>query len=171
MSDETLRNSIYQNFNLRETEELVQIWQENKRYEWSDTAFDVIQQILEERGEILPRQETAQKEPPAQPDEDNEEAIKDHNNQPAFYNPQQLLIYADLTSKVAWILLVVSVGTAIWQFTGNLSMFFMVYSFGYLFAILLTKLSTAILYFFLLKCVSMGLHVLMEFEFNSRGVK
>jgi hypothetical protein len=63
MSDESLRSTIYQNLNLKESEELLQIWHDNKRYEWSDTAFEVIQQILEERGLTLSPQEEAQIEP------------------------------------------------------------------------------------------------------------
>ncbi len=47
---------IYNTLNLRETADLISIWYEDDREQWSDSAFQSIEQILLERlGEIPPR--------------------------------------------------------------------------------------------------------------------
>ena len=51
-----LRKTIFDNFLLKETDELVEIWITNDRVEWSDTAFEVIQEILEQELDELPPQ-------------------------------------------------------------------------------------------------------------------
>jgi hypothetical protein len=41
---------------LKETDELLEIWSENDRLEWSDEAFDIIHGILLERlGDVPPQ--------------------------------------------------------------------------------------------------------------------
>jgi hypothetical protein len=57
MDDEDFRNQVFSTLSLKETDELVEIWQKNDRSEWSDTAFDVIQQILRTRIGQFPRQD------------------------------------------------------------------------------------------------------------------
>ena len=52
-----LRQQIYNTLNLRETEDLLDIWQTNDRVEWSETAFEVIEEILKQRLEEVPPQE------------------------------------------------------------------------------------------------------------------
>jgi hypothetical protein len=52
----SLRDQIFSNINLKETDELVDIWITNDRTEWSDTAFDVVEEILEQRLDELPVQ-------------------------------------------------------------------------------------------------------------------
>jgi hypothetical protein len=183
MSEDTLHKSIYQNFNSKETSELVQIWQENKRYEWSDLAFDVVQQILEERGVSVPPQAEAQIAPESEQkkeaDDDDKtitNAIADSENQPIFYKPQQLMFFADATSKAAWIILAVNVVFTLWQY---LRYFLATYSPADLgimlsaisFPAMILQMTGHAINFFMLKGISMGLYVLMEFEFNSRGVK
>jgi hypothetical protein len=37
-----LRKQIYSRMNSKETDELLEIWQSNHLYEWSDEAFEVI---------------------------------------------------------------------------------------------------------------------------------
>lgn len=41
---------------LKETDELISIWQKNNRAEWSDAAFEVVKELLIERGQVLPEQ-------------------------------------------------------------------------------------------------------------------
>ncbi len=55
MSDEIYRQ-IYSNLNLKDDEELLDIWKTNDRLEWSDKAFKAIEAILTERGVALPEQ-------------------------------------------------------------------------------------------------------------------
>ncbi len=65
-----LREQIYNELNLRETNDLLEIWQTNNRTEWSDIAFEIIKQILTERGLKIPEQD-------APVDEYNEGVIED----------------------------------------------------------------------------------------------
>src|ERR1044071_1149614 len=92
-----LHRQIYQEMNLRETGELLEIWQNNDRFEWSDIAFDIINEILKERGVEIP----AQREPVYDhPDEATEEEyefseeelkIIDDENPPDYYDPFEVL--------------------------------------------------------------------------------
>ena len=53
-----LRKQIYGNMNLKETAELLTIWRKGDREEWTETAFDVIKEILLNRlGEIPLKEE------------------------------------------------------------------------------------------------------------------
>jgi tetratricopeptide (TPR) repeat protein len=47
--DHLLREQIYKNLDLRDTEELLEILRENDSEEWDDEAFDIIKEILRER--------------------------------------------------------------------------------------------------------------------------
>ena len=54
--DENFRNQLINNLNLKPIEELLEIWKTNDRVEWTDEAFEVIQQILLERLGYVPPQ-------------------------------------------------------------------------------------------------------------------
>ncbi len=72
--DEDFRSQVFNELNLRDTEDLIEIWQNNDREEWSDTAFEVIREILWRRLGELPEQNA----PGSQPDQaDQEEDISD----------------------------------------------------------------------------------------------
>jgi hypothetical protein len=62
MSDD-LREQIYLNFSQHETEELLEIWRTHDRNEWSETTFDVIREILQERHVELPPQVAKARKP------------------------------------------------------------------------------------------------------------
>lgn len=47
---------LYENMRQKTTEELLQIWVENDRTEWSDEAYAAIRQVLTERNVSLPAQ-------------------------------------------------------------------------------------------------------------------
>jgi HEAT repeat protein len=55
MNDD-FRSQLFNTFRQKETSELVEIWQRNDHSEWSETAFDVIQEILLSRLGKLPSQ-------------------------------------------------------------------------------------------------------------------
>ena len=55
MTDD-LRNQVLGNLNLLETDDLIDIWKKNDRVEWSETAFDVVREILQNRLVELPKQ-------------------------------------------------------------------------------------------------------------------
>jgi hypothetical protein len=56
MNDD-FRNQVFNNLSLKETDELVEIWQTNDHTQWSDTAFDVIRGILQGRLGTIPQQD------------------------------------------------------------------------------------------------------------------
>jgi len=49
IDDGNLRDEIYANMQLKTTDELLKIWEENDRKEWTPLAHDVIKEILEQR--------------------------------------------------------------------------------------------------------------------------
>lgn len=61
--NEELIEQIRINMEQKSTEELLWIWQQNNRQEWSDEAFTVIRHILESRGKTPGPQTAATNEP------------------------------------------------------------------------------------------------------------
>lgn len=54
--DENIVKEVSRRMEERSTEELLKIWKENNKEEWSEEAFEAIQRILVARGESLPVQ-------------------------------------------------------------------------------------------------------------------
>ncbi len=96
MSDD-LRKQIFDNLSQKETDELVDIWKTNDRVEWTDVAFDVIQEILQGRLGNLPSQnepivEHVEDDSDIEFDSDESLAIfTDKDNAPIFYKPNEVL--------------------------------------------------------------------------------
>jgi membrane-associated HD superfamily phosphohydrolase len=59
--NERLIQQIRSSMEAKSTEELLKIWEENNREEYSDEAFEAIKQLLTERGITLPPQKPFQK--------------------------------------------------------------------------------------------------------------
>jgi predicted Zn-ribbon and HTH transcriptional regulator len=60
---EHLREQIYNSLNLRETEDLIKIWQTHDSNEWTDVALEVVKNILQQRlGKIPPQYNTVDNE-------------------------------------------------------------------------------------------------------------
>jgi hypothetical protein len=75
--DDELRAQIYNRMNQKETDELIAIWQTHDSEEWTETAFDVVKDILLNRlGELPPQdevlEETGQDEEELAPAEDDD---------------------------------------------------------------------------------------------------
>src|ERR1043165_9307374 len=90
------RQQIYNELNLRETDDLLDIWLENNREEWSDEAFSVISEILKQRGTEIPRQDEMsldEKNSSTENDgfSDAELKIIADQNPPDFYDPFAVL--------------------------------------------------------------------------------
>ncbi len=105
MSD-SLRTSLYSRFNQRDTDELLSIWQENNRGDWSDLAFDVLREILQERlGEVPPQSEpTFERAAPDDAGDVSQERIDQllaDEEAPVFYNPREVLGLAKWLKRVA----------------------------------------------------------------------
>ncbi|MEP7136695.1 MAG: HEAT repeat domain-containing protein [Chloroflexota bacterium] len=55
MNDD-FRNQVFETLNQKETNELVEIWEKNDRVEWSEIAFGVIREVLQNRLGEIPKQ-------------------------------------------------------------------------------------------------------------------
>jgi hypothetical protein len=120
MSNSELHGQIYTSLKLKETQELIEIWRTNDRSEWSDEAFDVVQELLEERGaEIPPQNEPVyeRKEETAENDglEEWEARLLDDENQPDFYDPLDVLSIRDHLNRVAKAAVVFYVLIGLWN--------------------------------------------------------
>ncbi len=104
------RQQIYNELNLRETDDLLDIWLENNRVEWSDEAFSVISQILKQRGVEIPKQDeialrekenTNIENTSVENDDfsDDELKIIDDDNPPDFYDPFEVLQVSKFARK------------------------------------------------------------------------
>jgi len=180
MNDE-LRKQIYTELNLRETEDLLDIWRTNDRVKWSDSAFEVIKDILQKRiSEIPPQNEPIlEHEEDIEGLEEWEVKLLDDDNQPELYDPLTVLRLKDNINKVAIAVIVVYVllGLLNFQFVRMLfqgvllptseiaksvpDMFFTMLSVGI----------QIVLLYFPLKALAQILRILMEMELNSRATK
>lgn len=182
MSD--LREQIHDRMNLKETEDLLEIWQSNHRFEWSDEAFEVIKEILEKRGiEILVQNEPVYKEEIIDEDVDDgldawEAKVLDDENQPEFYDTLEVITLKDNVNKVAKAAIVIYalqyIATFQW-FSQIVASYFqdrqtfmpLIYLISFVLVVLGAAVSIAIVYF-PLKALAHILRILMEMEFRSR---
>ena len=153
---------IYNTLNLRETADLISIWYEDDREQWSDSAFQSIEQILLERlGEIPPRSES---EITISLDSSG------RKNDPEFYKPQSVISLASWINKVAvfsifntLILSITSypvVGEMLKSFVGQSSDMIGFYQvFIYIIMTLLTPIYVAFTYFALKALVFHFIHL------------
>lgn len=181
MSQE-LRNQIYKNFSEKETKELLEIWQKNDRVEWTDLAFEVLEEVLRKRVKNIP----SQNKPIFQYQESENEALEDweiklldNKNQPELYDVLEVLNLKDNINKVAIAVIVVYTILAITNLKFIQEMLNGYYPtldelpeiLSNLFlTILLASLRIATAYF-PLKALAHVLRILMEIEFNSRSAK
>ena len=177
MSDR-FRSMLYDKFNLRETDELLAIWEENNRVEWSDLTFDVIREILQARLDEVPPQGEPILEPvePDEPDEDAE-AEEIHPNSPVFYDPQQTLRLAAWIRRLAVVAVVLTVLLTVQVLPREHQFISAFFNDGgpsglvWLLTIAVSVFNATLLsvvYYFGLKWLASILLVLMEMEFNSR---
>jgi hypothetical protein len=188
MSNKGLRQQIYGNLNIKETEELLDIWQTNNRGAWSDEAFEVIQDVLKERGVEIPQQDEPvyeveeEKTDKETPDEDGleewEAKILDDENQPELYDTLEVITLKDNIDKVAKAVVVVYAlqVITIFQWVSQLvASYFpdrqlfmpLTYLISIVYVVLSAAISIAIVYF-PLKALAQILRILMEMEFRSR---
>lgn len=179
----SLREQIRDRMNLKETEELLEIWQNNDRAEWSDEAFEVIQEILKERGVDIPEQNKPiyeHEEEEQQEDyhfSDEELKIIDDENPPDFYDPFDVLL---TTKRIDWMANAMVLFTILYNIVNFPTSMRIVQSYFirnpnsvlvYIFTTLVIALNAAIgiiVVYFPLKALAHILRILMEMEFRSR---
>ena len=181
MSD-NLREQIRKTMELKEADELLDIWQANNRLEWSDETFDVIKDILISRREEIPEQD----EPVYEIEEDDgldddlegwEVRALDADNQPEFYNVVDVILInkrINVTAKAAIVVYLLVGLTTIPFYAYYVTRFFrgqefvlVSYVIAFVISMLSAAFSVAVLYF-PLKALTHILRILMEMEFRSR---
>lgn len=184
MSDD-LYKRIYNSLSLRETDELVEIWQTNDRFEWTETAFEVIREILQERlGELPAQNEPVWEHISDESDDSDEEVLEkliDEDNLPVFYQPREMLWLETWLNRAA----IASVAAIFLTNLLQLDSWHQVVSW-YLYANveggIIAWLGALVLfasvvglqgaiYYFGFKALGSILRILMEMEFNSRGAR
>ena len=183
-----LHKQIYDRMSLKETDELLEIWQKNDRFEWSDEAFDAINEILKERDVKIPEQgepvyERVEDETNREDYKFSDEELKiiDDENPPAFYNPievLQLVKWIERSMKVIVIVIALYNLVRFPTFMDIVRPFFFenpnsfaVYFIAFV-AIALNALIGIAITNLMLKTLSHLLKILMEMEFRSRkGIK
>ena len=176
MMSDILRKQTYHLMNLKETEELLDIWRANERYAWTDTAFEVVHQILQERlGEVPSQNDPAFK--PISEKVNKESGVKF----PLLYNPEQVLWLDIWLNRAAVAMVVIIIILSIYNYPSVQSTIrssFLINSSTNLIVILITlvivflfALFECILVYFSLKSLAMILKILMAMELNSRSAK
>jgi hypothetical protein len=176
-----LHMQVYNNLNLKETDELVEIWQKNDRVEWTEDTFNIIRDILLERLAELPLQDEPILEYTNEDEEYDDEFMGDNENPPEFYNPREVLrlekwldraaIASIIGSFVSSLIALPNLQRIVLSyFMGNLEWNLVAWMITIVVLIFVAALQGIILYYSL-KALGSILKILMEMEFNSRGVK
>ncbi len=181
MSNE-LRQQMHNELSLRETEDLLEIWRTNDHEEWSDTAFEVVKEILSERlGEVPPQELPSDEQEDEESLEDDgldewEAKLLNDENQPELYNTREFLRIKDNIDKVAFAAVIVYILLGLLNFS-FIRMLFQGIVLSpseiaktvpdMLFTIISVSFRIAITYT-PLKALSQVLRILMEMEFRSR---
>ena len=139
---------IYNKLQEKETEELLEIWQQNNRDEWSDNAFTAIHEILFERMGSDPPQQEALPE--------------DETGKYLFFDLDKVVSLSDNINTVAWFVLggyiVVWIGNL---FSGGLTAQTVI--------ALLYVLIQGFVFFLILRFLAQALNLLLEIVENTRN--
>jgi len=173
-----LREQIYKTLNLKNTDELLEIWETNDREEWSDTAFEVIEEILQGRGVEIPEQQVDNSEGFTK----QELKIIDDDNPPEFYDSFEVLQLIKWLkwASIASIVIALAFGLFAWIVTRSIFLqiygaeswsMFNVFS-STCFPLIIMTIGFYVVFLYLpLKALARILEILMEMEFNSRKAK
>lgn len=182
-----LRKQIHNNFNTMTTEELNEIWKKNDRVEWSDLAFEVLEEILKKRINDLPQQDEPILKYRNDQDindrdddlEDWENKLLDDENQPELYDTLEVLSLKDNINKLTKAVVIIYIILAILNsytvtglFLGRFPSFKDVPDI--LWELFITSVTVGIkiaIVYFPLKALNQILRILMEMEFNSRKAR
>ena len=189
-----LESQIYKNFNQEETETLLEIWETNNRSEWSDLAFEILREILQERMDEVPPQNIQTSVPKKFEkgflekaiewfSEDNEKNEYPENwaeaDNPAFYDPQEALKLYQWLNKLAKAMIPVSIllGLVTFPQIFDIAQSYFINSLNdmtlviWLFTLVSLAVGIAlqiISTYYPLKALAYILKILMQFEHNSR---
>ena len=181
--NDNLYDQIYRNLVSKENDELLEIWKRNDRTEWSDTTFEILEEILRTRNIEIPPQDHINPDKFEEEIDDNleewENKLIDNENQPDFYDTLEVITLNKNIKLTAKAYVVITAGVALFR----LRFIPMMFLGGYpssdeiatiIFSILSIVLETGVnifIMYYLLKATTQILRILMEMEFTSRGVK
>ncbi len=147
-----LSNEIYNELNLKSTDELLEIWEKNDRSVWSNEGFTAIKKILRERQVSIPPQKVA--------------STKEESDSDTYYNIDKLTSLATTANVLSWVILVGYIFAAgAYLYLGWKA------NTGYLFAQYLswlTYLLPGLFFFGVLRLLSEAVYVLLEIAENNR---
>lgn len=182
-----LRKHIYANLDNKDTDELVEIWTTNDHVEWTELAFDVVKEIIEQRlGELPPQNEPVLKHLKKEVLETNKKdltlnMIAGPENTPEFYKPEDVLwinLWLNRIAKVVVVFITLSSIPEICKMQQILGTYFTGHkewmSFTWVIALVTGCLAIALqcfITYYALKALSSILSILMAMEFNSRVSK
>jgi hypothetical protein len=159
-----IRNQIYRNLNQKQTEELIKIWQSQDHNAWTETAFELVEEILQDRiGDLsnLTKDYIS--------NQTIEKAVnEDDDDRPLFYEPEKaenIALWLDLSAILIVAIIIVS---GILNLISTKPTF--VNAQWYIFAgiQILGLILQCLYYYFPLKALSKILNILMELELQSR---
>lgn len=182
--NDKLYEQIYRNMANKDTDELLEIWRKNDHVEWSDTAFEVIKDILIKRLDEVPGQddpiyEYLEEDVDDYEFSDEELVILEDDNPPEFYDPFEVLDTSKKLQKVAkYYAGVVAIFTLLtfensrmivtsYLYTSQNQNMLLINILALFVTLLNTAFSVAISYFPIIALVHI-LRTLMQMEFNSR---
>ena len=137
-NQETWQGQINEKMRLKTTYELLDIWEDNDRSQWSDEAFQVIHDILIERTGSVPEQDKWPRRKEAAdypadypadntadntasyPTEDTLGVADEEDEQDTYHRPDQVLRIAAVANVFSWIVLGWAVIIFLSQLPGNI---------------------------------------------------
>lgn len=169
---ETEQKTIHSNLNLKETPELINIWAEQNKNEWTDLALEVVKQILLERLGELP--EIPQTSIPIKNQEENIEKLITENP-PEFYDPLQVCRLEKSLTIASQIMIGIIVIYSILNYKNTYNLvwsYFMedsvMVSAISIFVVFINILIVICIIYFPMKAFGKILRLLMQIEYNSR---
>jgi hypothetical protein len=112
--DDAYQSQIYANMQEKDTDELLEIWEENDRSEWTDEAFQAVRSILLQRLGRVPEQ--------GEPRDEYDALLDEADESQADYPTERKLIWiAELARNVSWLNVGVAVVYALYRLMDGFS--------------------------------------------------
>ncbi len=108
---ERYEQEVLRQMEAKETDELLQIWQENDREAWTEEAFDAVRKILLERLGELPAQGLPEEEEPAE-----DESEEDGRLILPYPTDKKLIWIADWSNRLSGVVLAIGIIEAMIRF-------------------------------------------------------
>ncbi len=112
--DDAYQSQIYTHMQEKDTQELLKIWHENNRSEWTSEAFEAVRSILQQRLGQVPEQ--------GEPWDEYDDAVDEEDEPPRDYPSERRLIWiAELARNLSWVNLGLAVVYALYRLFASFS--------------------------------------------------